>query len=103
MTDNIITTEGAIGALKITTDNFILLHDYFATVLNVAKDLMEESEKMGTPLSREECAGRVLMVTMLEMEKYASEHEDFVQELLISKKMEEANKMRKSYSDTMYG
>jgi len=103
MTKKLITTEGAIGALEITSDNFILLHDYFATVLNVAKDLMEESKKMGEPLSREECAGRVLMVTMMEMEKYASEHEDFIQELLISEQMKVDAKTKSSTLDAMYG
>lgn len=58
---------------------------------------------MGKPLSREECAGRVLMVTMMEMEKYASEHEDFIQELLIAKQMEETAKAKPSILDAMYG
>lgn len=96
-----IKMEGMAGLIEIKADEFIALHDFMATVLNTAQDLAKKSEDFGKRLTMEECAGRVLVVTMMEMDKYVQQNPDAIEEMLVSKHLEESR--RNSASDAMYG
>ena len=93
------------GILTVERDHFLLVHDYFAVVLNAAQELAQKSKELGEPLSREECAGRVLMVAMLQMEQFAHENPDTIEEMMMDVKMrDEAVHRNVSHTlDTMYG
>lgn len=94
--------EKITGAIKIRTKDFIMVHDYFAEILNMAQELSELSETIGDErLSREECAGRLMMVTMMQMETLAHENPDLMEELKIAATM--ADKAQSKSIDTMYG
>lgn len=90
------------GAISIRAKDFLVVHDYFAEVLNIAQRLSDMSDKVGSEhLSREECAGRILMVTMLQMEKIREENPDLIEELMVAAKMAETENKR--HIDAMYG
>ena len=93
------------GVISVRRDHFLLVHDYFAMVLNTALNIMEESMKMGSPLSREECAGRILMVTMLQMEEFSKSNPDAIEEMIVAAQMLEDKTSQRSGlgCDAMYG
>lgn len=93
--------EGEIkGLINVPREYFIILHDYMAEVLNTANKLSIASEATGDNLSREECAGRILTITVIEMDKYAESNPDVMEELLTA---EMFRKGPKAHVDTMYG
>lgn len=93
------------GVIAVRRDHFLLVHDYFAMVLNNAQRLSEESEKMGKPLSREECAGRILMVTMIQMEEFKDSNPDAIEEMIVAAQMqdEQVNRTVSHANDAMFG
>lgn len=106
MKEKIEENDGKLcGIITVERDHFLLVHDYFAVVLNAAQELAQKSKELGEPLSREECAGRLLMVAMIQMEQYAHENPDSIEEMMMDVKMREAA-VHKNVShtlDTMYG
>lgn len=93
------------GVITVRRDHFLLIHDYFAMVLNNAQKLADESKRMGTPLSREECAGRLMMVAMIQMEEFKEQNPDAIEEMIVAAHMQEdaANRVVSHANDAMYG
>lgn len=91
------------GAISIEKKHVVIVHDYFAEVLNLAQHLVEEAEKQHIDITREECAGRILMVSMMYLEKYCSNHPDEVEELLVSAHLERQKGQAKDWNDAMFG
>ena len=90
------------ATIRIPRDHFITLHDFMAEMLNTAKKLSEMSDRIGEEhLSMEECAGRMMVVTVLEMDEYTKKNPDALEELMVSEIMK---KQPKAYAtDRMYG
>lgn len=95
--------EGELsGAIKVPRDHFIVLHDFMAEMLNTAKRLSELSDEVGDEhLSMEECAGRMMVVTVMEMDEYTQKNPEFLEELLVAESLKDRPKARAI--DTMYG
>lgn len=89
------------GMIQIRRKDFLLVHDYFAMVLNLANEAHEASEAIKNPLSMEECAGRILVVTMMQMESLKEKDPELIEELMVAATM--AENTGKRHIDTMYG
>ena len=100
-----INDDEVCGVIAVRRDHFLLVHDYFAMVLNHAQRLSDESQKMGKPLSREECAGRILMVTMVQMEEFKDNNPDAIEEMIVAAQMQDdqLNRIVSHANDAMYG
>lgn len=93
--------RGEASMLNIPREHFILAHDLFAMVLNAAQEMSRCKDNEEEGLSMEEIAGRMLVVTVLEMDKAVKENPEMLEEALMSLHLQEAQKQR--HLDTMYG
>jgi len=88
------------GIIRIEAKDFVKLHNYFAEILNAGCELSKIGDSMGKKITMEECAGRLLVVTMAQMEKFAESNPELMEELLISHNLENSNER---HCDMMYG
>lgn len=95
-----IVMRGPFGEVQVNRDHFILLHDYFSSVLNTARQMERESEE---GITMEEHAGRILMVTVAMMNDWVEANPDALEEMVVSLEMGEKAKAPKNYNDAMFG
>ena len=90
------------GAIRIPREHFIMVHDFMAEILNTAKKLSEVSDRLGEEhLTMEECAGRLMVVTVLEMDEYVKNNPDTLEEMMVAESLKDQPRARAA--DTMYG